>query len=35
MRILDAYKNGLAYGTIAFGERVYSGHRQVADKSKW
>lgn len=35
MRILDAYKNGLTYGTIAFGERVYSGHRQVADKSKW
>ena len=35
MRIIDAYAAGVAYGTGEFKERVYKGHRQVVDKSKW
>lgn len=35
MRILDAYANGLSYGTAEFRKRVYKAHRQVADKTKW
>jgi hypothetical protein len=35
MRVLDAYTDGLSYGTEAFKNRVYKSHRQVVDKSKW
>jgi hypothetical protein len=35
MRTLEAYASGLDYGTQAFNNRVYKGHRQVVDKSKW
>jgi hypothetical protein len=35
MRVLEAYREGIAYGTKAFTERVYKGHRQVVDKTKW
>jgi hypothetical protein len=34
-RTIEAYSDGMAYGTEEFTERVYKGHRQVADKSKW
>ena len=35
MRILNAYSNGLSYGTMEFVDKVYKGHRQVVDKTKW
>ena len=35
MRTIDAYAAGVMYGTAEFKERVYQGHRQVVDKSKW
>ncbi|RPA99707.1 hypothetical protein L873DRAFT_1767021 [Choiromyces venosus 120613-1] len=35
MRILDAYRSGLHYGTAEFRERVYKSHRRVEDKTKW
>ena len=35
MRILNAYSNGLSYGTKEFVDKVYKGHRQVVDKTKW
>jgi len=34
-RTMDAYRNGLDYGTKAFVEHVHKNHRQVIDKSKW
>jgi hypothetical protein len=34
-RVIEAYGAGEAYGTKEFTERVYKGHRQVVDKSKW
>lgn len=34
-RVIEAYADGLGYGTKGFTERVYKGHRQVVDKSKW
>jgi hypothetical protein len=34
-RIIEAYSDGMTYGTEEFTKRVYKGHRQVADKSKW
>jgi hypothetical protein len=33
-RRIEAYSDGMAYGTEEFTERVYKGHRQVVDKSK-
>jgi hypothetical protein len=35
IRVLDAYATGYKYGSTAFKEHVYKGHRQVVDKSKW
>ena len=35
MRTIDAYAAGAKYGTEEFKERVYKGHRQIVDKSKW
>jgi len=35
MRIVEAYRVGLHYGTAEFRERVYKSHRRVEDKSKW
>ncbi len=35
MRIMDAYRSKLEYGTKQFTEAVYRGHREVVDKSKW
>jgi hypothetical protein len=35
MRIISAYSSGAQYGTKEFRERMYRGHRQVVDKSKW
>jgi hypothetical protein len=35
VRVMEAYIDGLKYGTKAFTEHVYKGHRQVVDKSKW
>ena len=34
-RMIDAYDDGLQYGTKEFENRVYKNHRQVVDKSKW
>jgi hypothetical protein len=34
-RTIEAYAAGMSYGTEEFAERVYKGHRQVVDKSKW
>jgi hypothetical protein len=34
-RTIEAYSDGTTYGTEEFTERVYKGHRQVVDKSKW
>ena len=34
MRTIGAYAAGVAYGTEELKERIYQGHRQVADKSK-
>lgn len=35
MRIIAAYSEGTEYGTEEFQKRIYNGHRQVADKTKW
>ena len=35
MRIMEAYRSELEYGTKQFADAIYSGHRQVVDKSKW
>jgi hypothetical protein len=37
IRVLDAYATGYKYGSTAFEEYVYKGHRQVVqvDKPKW
>jgi hypothetical protein len=35
MRTLEAYADGLVYGTREFKQHVYKEHRQVTDKSKW
>ena len=34
-RVIDAYADGLKYGTKGFTARVYKAHRQVVDKTKW
>ena len=34
-RVIDAYSEGFKYGTKSFTARVYKGHRQVVDKTKW
>lgn len=34
-RVIEAYAEGFSYGTNDFTDRVYKGHRQVVDKSKW
>ena len=34
-RLVDAYADGFKYGTKDFTARVYKGHRQVVDKTKW
>jgi hypothetical protein len=34
-RTIEAYSEGLIYGTKEFTACVYKGHRQVVDKSKW
>lgn len=36
-RLIDAYSDPqrFKYGTKGFSDRVYSGHRQVIDKTKW
>jgi hypothetical protein len=34
-RVIEAYTEGFNYGTKEFTERVYKGHRQVVDKTKW
>ena len=31
----DAYGEGFKHGTKHFTARVYKGHRQVVDKTKW
>ena len=33
--VIDAYADGFKYGTEDFTARVYKGHRQVVDKTKW
>ena len=33
--IMEAYRSGLECGTKQFTDAIYSGHRQVVDKSKW
>ena len=35
VRTIEAYKEGLAYGTAAFAQRMQKNHRQVSDSSKW
>ena len=35
MRTIDAYAAGVKDQTEEFKERVYKGHRQIVDKSKW
>ena len=35
MQTIDSYAAGVKYGMEEFKERVYKGHRQVVDKSKW
>jgi hypothetical protein len=35
VRIIEAYTDGQQYGTKEFKERMYRGHRQVVDKTKW
>lgn len=35
MRIMDAYKANLSYGTKEFRDRVYRSHRRVEDRDKW
>jgi hypothetical protein len=35
MRTMSAYRDKFHYGTREFMERVYKGHRQIVDKSKW
>ena len=35
MQTIDAYAAGVKYGMEEFKERVYKGHHQVVDKSKW
>ena len=32
---IDAYADEFKYGTEDFTARVYKGHRQVVDKTKW
>lgn len=34
-RIIVAYGEGCEYGTEEFRDKIYRGHRQVADKTKW
>jgi hypothetical protein len=34
-RTIEAYSDEMTYGTEEFTERVYKGHRQVMDESKW
>ena len=34
-RAIDAHSEGFKYGTKSFTARVYKGHRQVVDKTKW
>jgi hypothetical protein len=35
VRKMEAYANGFVYGTKEFTDKIYSGHRQVSDSSKW
>lgn len=35
LRIMDAYKAGMSYGTAEFRNRVYKSHRRVEDRDKW
>jgi len=35
MRIMAAYRDRFSYGTKEFTERIYKGHRQIVDRSKW
>jgi hypothetical protein len=35
VRTIEAYKEGLSYGTAAFAQRMQKNHRQVSDSSKW
>jgi hypothetical protein len=34
-RTTEACSDGMTYGMEEFTERVYKGHSQVVDKSKW
>ncbi|KAF8462829.1 hypothetical protein BDZ91DRAFT_683227, partial [Kalaharituber pfeilii] len=34
LRTIDAYNEGLTYGTKEFYSHIYKGHRQVPDKTK-
>ena len=34
-RVIDAYADGFKYGGKDFTARVYKGHRQAVDKTKW
>ena len=34
-RAIDAYSGGFKCGTKSFTARIYKGHRQVVDKTKW
>ena len=35
VQIMEAYAEGFKYGTKTFTQRIYRGHRQIFDKSKW
>ena len=35
LRSIEAYSQGLEYGTAAFGNTIYKSHRQVQDKTMW
>ena len=35
LRTIDAYKDGVRYGTEDFKSRVYKSHRRFEDRSKW
>jgi hypothetical protein len=35
LRIMEAYRDGVTYGTEEFTKRVYKSHRRIPDKTKW
>lgn len=35
LRIMEAYRDNVTYGTEEFTKRVYKSHRRIQDKTKW